>query len=254
MERTPLVVGNWKMAMSHKASVEAAAALKKLIKGEPTECEVVVCPSFPAIPEVAELLKNSKKIQVGAQNVHWEERGAWTGEVSVGQLKPFVSWCIIGHSERRQHFNESDEMVVQKMKLLLKHGINPIVCVGETAAERDGGQAVDKVTAQVHHLFRELNLTSLKQVVIAYEPIWAIGTGSSASPEDAAELMLLIRKIAGEYFGPEGAERLRLLYGGSVDADTAGSFTAEPGIDGVLVGGASVRPLQLAQIVTAVCS
>jgi len=254
MDRTPLVVGNWKMAMSHKAALEAAAALKKAIKTEPPAGEVVVCPSFPSLAAVAELLHNSKKIQVGAQNIHWEERGAWTGEVSVVQIKSFAKWCIIGHSERRQHFNETDGMVVQKMNLLLKHGLLPLVCVGETAAERESGHAIPKVTGQVQQIFSALTLTNMKQIVVAYEPIWAIGTGAPAAPADAAEIMLLIRKIAGEYFGPEGAERLRIIYGGSVEADTAGAFAAEPGIDGLLVGGASTRPLQLAEIVAAVCS
>ena len=248
MERVPLVVGNWKMELSHKGAVEAAAALKKLIKSE-AACEVVICPSFPSLAAVAEALQGAKRIQVGAQNIHWEERGAWTGEVSVVQIKPFASWCIVGHSERRENFGETDDMVCQKINLLLKHHVSAVVCIGETAAEREAGGAVRKITEQVHRIFKELTLTSLKHVVIAYEPIWAIGSGVMPEPAEAAEILLLLRKIAMDYFGTEGAERLRLLYGGSVTPETAEQFAAEPGIDGVLVGGASVRPLHLADII-----
>lgn len=249
MERLPLVVGNWKMEMSHKAAVDAAVGLKKLLKQESLHVEVVVCPSFPALAAVAEALGTSGKIRVGAQNVHWEEKGAWTGEVSVQGLKPFVDWCIVGHSERREHFGETDEQVLGKIKILLKHGVNAIVCVGETEEERAAGQATMKVTQQVRRIFSQLARTQLSHVVIAYEPIWAVGSGITPVPDEAAELMLLIRKVASEYFEADGAERLRILYGGSVTPETAASFAAEPGIDGMLVGGASVRPLRLVEII-----
>jgi triosephosphate isomerase len=136
MDRRSLIVGNWKMALSHKAAIEASATLKKLIKTETEGLDLVICPSFPSLAAVADTLKNSQKIQLGAQNVHWEEQGAWTGEVSVLQIKPFVSWCIIGHSERRGNFNETDETVVQKMNLLLKHSITPIICGGYFPSSR----------------------------------------------------------------------------------------------------------------------
>lgn len=240
------------MALSHKGAVEAAGALKKLIKSEAGACEIVVCPSFPSLAAVAETLKASNKIKVGAQNVHWEEKGAWTGEVSVLQLKPFVSWCIVGHSERREHFGETDEHVGQKMNLLLKHGITPIVCVGETRVEHQAGQAAAKVTQQVRQLFAALTVVTVHQIVLAYEPIWAISSNPLSkpdTPDDAAEMMLLIRKIAAEQFGQQAVGRLRIIYGGSVTADTAEQFAAEPGIDGVLVGGASVRPMELGEII-----
>lgn len=237
------------MELSHKATLEAAAALKKLIKNKAGHVDVVVCPSFPSLSAVAEIYKNSPDIQVGAQNMHWEERGAWTGEVSVLQIKPYVAWCIIGHSERRQNFGETDEHIVQKMKLLHKHNLTAVVCVGETAAERADGKALAKVTQQVRTFFSEVTVVSLNHLVIAYEPIWAIGTGHTPAPGEAAEIMLLIRKVAVEYFGPEGGQRLRVIYGGSVTPDTVEQFATEPGVDGVLVGGSSVRPLQLADII-----
>jgi triosephosphate isomerase len=249
MERISVVVANWKMALSHKGAVEAASALKNLLKSDAGVCDVVVCPSFPSLAAVAETLKTNTKIKVGAQNVHWEEKGSWTGEVSVLQVKPFVTWCIVGHSERRQHFGETDKQVVQKMNLLLKHGIIAIVCMGETAAEREAGQAVAVVTKQARAVLAALTLTSLRQVVLAYEPVWAIGSGVTPEPDEAAEIMLLVRKVAGEFFGADGAQRLRILYGGSVTSETAEQFAAEPGIDGVLVGGFSVRPMQLVDII-----
>lgn len=248
MERVPLVVANWKMELSHKAAVDAAVTLKRRLTGDRRSAQVVVCPSFPSLADVAAVLKSSE-IALGAQNVHWEERGAWTGEVSVLALKPFVRWCIVGHSERRENFGEQDETVVKKMLLLLKHNIVAVVCIGETADELAAGRAADKVSRQARQVFAALALAQLRQIVIAYEPIWAIGIGSVAQPAEAAEMMLLIRKLAVEQFGQEGAELLRTIYGGSVTAGTVEQFVAEPGIDGVLVGGSSVVPLQLVDII-----
>lgn len=248
------MVANWKMALSHKAALEAAGALKKMIKKD-NPVETVLCPSFPSLAAVAEVIKSSEKIQVGAQNVHWEEKGAWTGEVSVLQIKPFVRWCIVGHSERREYFGETNEHVITKMGLLLKHGITPVVCVGENRQDHQAGQATQVVAAQVRQLFAALTVITVHQIVLAYEPIWAISSDPLSEPDDpeqAAEIMLLIRKIAVELFGRETVERLRILYGGSVTEKTVEQFMIQPGIDGVLVGGASVRPLQLGDIIARV--
>jgi len=247
---TPLIVGNWKMELSYQASLEVTKALKKRFKST-NGVDIVLCPSFTTLAAVASEIGASTKLALGAQNVHWEEKGAFTGEVSISQLTPLVKWCIIGHSERRQLVRETDEQVNIKAQLLLKHGITPIVCIGETAAEHEAGQTIAKITAQAGSLLDSISRSSLTKLVIAYEPIWAIGTGVTPEPNSAASTMLLIRKLAAERFGHDTAERMRILYGGSVKGDNAASFFSEPGIDGALVGGASVSPLQFADIVEA---
>lgn len=246
---TPLIVANWKMELSHKAALEALTALKKLLKGVTLTTDVVICPSFPTLSEAATLVAGSKKLQLGAQNVHWEERGAWTGEVSVVQLNPFVTWCIVGHSERRALTQETDTDIHAKAALLLKHGITPIVCIGESQAERQQEQTVAKITHQLDVLMTGLNRIAMGKVVIAYEPLWAIGTGETPDPGTVTEVMLLVRKLIAERFESDVAQKVRLLYGGSVTSDNVASFVSEPGVDGALVGGASIRPMQLVEIV-----
>lgn len=248
MPKKSLVVGNWKMELSFKGSVQLAVSLKKEIRKLSLKGEVVVCPSFPALVSVSKELVDSV-LEIGAQNVHWEERGAWTGEVSVGQIKPFASWCIVGHSERRELVGETDEDVCRKVIVLLKYGIIPIVCIGETSQERETGQAMETVISQAKSVLDVVNPVALRRVVIAYEPRWAIGAGEPAQPDEAAEAMLLIRKLAVERFGHERAERLRIIYGGSVTPENIAPFVDEPGIDGVLVGGASVRAMQFIDII-----
>lgn len=240
------------MELSHKATTEVVGSLKKLLQDVTLSADVVICPSFPSLAAVAEELKNNQKIQVGAQNVHWEEKGPWTGEVSVVQVSPFATWCIVGHSERRSLVGETDEQVQQKVVLLQRHGITPIVCIGETAEERAQERTVEKITQQVSSLLSGLNRVAISKLVVAYEPIWAIGTGVTLDPNEAAESMLLVRKLVAERFDQEVAERLRVLYGGSVNADNVGTFMAEPGVDGVLVGGSSLRPLEFVNIIKAV--
>lgn len=248
MPKKSLVVGNWKMELSYKGSVQLGMALKKEIKKVSLEGEVVVCPSFPSLASVAQELAGTS-VQVGAQNVHWEERGAFTGAVSVGQIKPFASWCIVGHSEQRELTGESDEDVSRKVVVLLKYGIVPIICVGETSQERAGGRAMETIINQATSILDVVNPVALRRIVIAYEPRWAIGAGEPAQPDEAAEAMLLIRKLAVERFGHERAERLRIIYGGSVTPENITPFVDEPGIDGVLVGGVSVRPMKFLEIV-----
>jgi len=255
MDRKQVVVGNWKMQLSHKAAVEALLSIKKMLEDVTVNIDAVLCPSFTALPELKGLLEKGRKVQLGAQNVHWEERGAWTGEVAVSQLSPFVRWCIVGHSERRALTGETDEQVQRKARLLLTHGITPVVCLGETLEERQQEQTVARVTEQVMGLLAEMTRASLTKLVVAYEPIWAISANNPVAlpePAEVAGTMLLIRKLAAERFGSEAAERLRIIYGGSVNPDNVAAYVSEPGVDGVLPGSASVKPAQYVNIVKTV--
>lgn len=249
MKRRPLVIGNWKMELSAKAELELVRALKKHLAGQTLTAEVVVCPSFPSLAPVHEALARQTAISVGAQTVHWLEKGPWTGAVSVLHLSPYVQWCIVGHSEQRDLTGMSDDEVNQTTALLLRHGITPIVCLGETLEERQADQTVAKVTTQVEQLLQTVNRVALSKLVIAYEPIWAIGSGEMPEPADAAGTMLLVRKLVAQRFGQDVSERLRIVYGGSVKAATVAPFVAEPGVDGVLVGGASVHPGEFFDII-----
>ncbi len=249
MERRPVVIANWKMELSHKASTEAAIAIRKLLKDVKLTTDVVLCPSYPVLPAVKEAIHGSEKLQLGAQNVHWEEKGPWTGEVSVSQLESLVTWCIVGHSEQRALTGETDEIVQHKADVLLQHGITPIICIGETLAERQADQAREKLSLQMGVLLSKTTRVAISKFVVAYEPIWAIGTGETPAPADVAGSMLLLRKITAERFGNDVAERLRIVYGGSVTPKTIGTLMAEPGIDGALVGGASLHPLDFVEII-----
>jgi triosephosphate isomerase (TIM) len=251
MGKKKLVIGNWKMELSYKASVDTALGVVRQLKDANVQCDVVICPSFTVLVAVAEILSKDKRIKIGAQNVHWEERGAWTGEVGVNQIKPWAAWCVVGHSERRALTGETDEQVRMKTETLLQAGIRPIVCVGESDEEREEDRTVEKVTHQVSVVLNSLTRVGLSRLTIAYEPIWAIGSGVAPVPDDAAEILLLVRKLAAEKFGGEAANKLRLLYGGSVTGENAEGFLNEPGIDGVLVGGASTRPRELLKIIEA---
>lgn len=252
MERKALVVGNWKMQLSYKGELELARSLKNLLHGVVVTCDVVVCPSFPSLEAVIGVLKNSEKVVVGAQGIHWEEKGALTGQVSVLQVAPLVRWCIVGHSEQRTTYNLTDSEVQQQADLALKHGLTPLICMGETAEERAAEQTVAKVTGQVVSLLQKLTRMSFGKVVIAYEPIWAIGSGIQPDPNEVSAILLLIRKLINERFDRQASDRVRLLYGGSVTPQTTRAFVSEPGVDGVLVGGASTHPTQFIEIIKAV--
>ena len=254
IKRRPLVVGNWKMELSYRGEVEAVSSLVKQLKNENQEAEIVVCPSFVSLAGISDIVAKSEKVALGAQDVFWEEKGAYTGEVSVLQLRELVSWCIVGHSERRALALETDEQAVRKVAVLLKHGMSPIICVGETAQEREAGQTVAKLTQQIKVLLSEMPLSALSKIVVAYEPIWAIGTGVTPELSDISEAMLMIRKLALERYGREGAEKMRVIYGGSVNAKNVREIVSEPGVDGVLVGGASVRSMEFARIIREVIS
>ena len=255
MSRRPLFVANWKMSLSHKATLETLKAIKKLSKDVPDQVDVVIAPSFPSLAEVASFTSKADSLQVAAQNVHWEESGAWTGEVSVSQISPFVSHCIIGHSERRRLTGETDQQVAEKAALLVRHGITPVVCIGESWEERQAGTTVARVTEQAEALLAKLTRVGLAKVVVTYEPIWAISSNNPTAPPDPSEVaqnMLLIRKLAAGQFGNEAAERLRVIYGGSVTADNVREYVAEPGVDGALVGSASLKPTQFVSMINTI--
>jgi triosephosphate isomerase len=238
--RTPIIAGNWKM---HKTPEEAVAFVKELApKLAPfTTVERVVCPTFVALPGVRQALAGTE-IGVGAQNVYWEDLGAFTGEVSPPMLVGLVDYVIIGHSERRGYFGETDETVNRKIKAALAHGLKPIVCVGESLEQNRAGETMAFVGGQVRGAFDGLSADQMRQIVAAYEPIWAIGTGLTATREDANSIIRdSVRGVLAEVFGSAVAQAVRIQYGGSVKPDNMAEFMSQPDIDGALVGGASLQ-------------
>jgi len=214
-----------------------------------TRDEIVVCPPFLDLPAALEAAKGSN-VAIGAQNVHWKEEGAFTGETSVLHLAAFgVAHAIIGHSERRQYFGETDDSVNLRLKTALEAGFTPICCVGEVLEEREAGMTDDVLRRQCVRAFHAISAKKAAKLVVAYEPVWAIGTGKTATPELAAEAHAVIRREATEIFGEEFSAKLRILYGGSVKPDNASALMAQEEIDGALVGGASLDPKSFAAIV-----
>jgi triosephosphate isomerase len=213
--------------------------------------EVVVCPPFTALRSIQVLIEGDRlQYGLGAQDVHWEDKGAFTGEVSAGMLAALkCGYVIVGHSERRQLFGETDEMVSKKVRAVLGAGMAPILCVGETLEERDAGRTEDKVVGQIKAALAGVPTEQAGHAVIAYEPIWAIGTGRNADPGDAGEVITLIRRTVASVATPEAADGMRIQYGGSVKAGNIREFMAHPEIDGALVGGASLDPEEFALIV-----
>ena len=244
--RVPVIAGNWKMYRTAREAAEAIRALRALV-ADVTEVEVVVCPPFPALPAAVEAARGSR-IRVGAQDCHWEKEGAFTGEVSVPMLADLgCSHVIVGHSERRQFFGETDATVDRKIDAVLAHGLSCIACLGETLQEREQGKTLAILERQLRGGFaRHLGSPRL---VIAYEPVWAIGTGKTASPAQAQEAHAFLRQLVGQMAGPEVAARIRILYGGSVKPDNIGSLMAQADVDGGLVGGASLDPSSFAKII-----
>lgn len=236
--RIIMAAGNWKMNKTPKEAVEFVSELKKVAAG--AETEVVVGVPFVCIPGVVEAA--SSNIKVAAQNVHWEASGAYTGEVSCGMLKELgVDYVIIGHSERREYFGETDEMINKKAKAILASGMTPIICCGETLTQREQGVTAEHVRYQVKIALLGLSAEEVSGLVIAYEPIWAIGTGKTATDEQAEEVCAIIRQLITELYGKDVSEKTRILYGGSVNAQNAKSLFSMPNIDGGLVGGASLK-------------
>jgi len=237
--RIPIIAGNWKM---HKTIAEATALVREMRRElqEIEGVEKVLCPPFTALSAVAELIRPTK-IKLGAQDMHWEEQGAYTGAISPLMLKELCQYVIIGHSERRQYFAETDDGVNRKVKAALKHGLTPIICVGENLAQNEAGQTEAVVSAQVRAALRDLTAEQVKGLVIAYEPIWAIGTGKAATGAGAnAVIGLVVRGTVASMFGESTAQALRIQYGGSVSPENIAEFMTQPEIDGALVGGASL--------------
>jgi triosephosphate isomerase len=251
-ERKPLMAGNWKMNHTHLEAIQVVQKLGfRLDDKDYDRVDVVVCPAFTALRSVQTTIDGDRlKIGLGAQNCHWENSGAWTGEVSPTMLaKLNVSYVIVGHSERRELLGETDEMVAKKVRAVLGAGMTPIVCVGETLEEREQGTTDDKVRRQVEAALNGLSSDDAQRCVIAYEPIWAIGTGHNASPEDANTTIHVIREHIRVGLADAVADTIRILYGGSMKPGNAADLMAQPEIDGGLVGGASLDPDEFARVV-----
>jgi len=237
----------------NKSSTEALQLVEDLLPRitEYSAVERVVCPPFVALPAIAERLKG-EDVFVGAQNVHWEDAGAYTGEISPTMLRGLCTFVIIGHSERRAYFGETDETVNLRLRAALRHDLRPIVCVGETLEQRQAGETATVVREQVTKGLADISAEAIQRVIVAYEPIWAIGTGVAATAQDAnATIADSIRPVVQEMFGEHIARSMRVLYGGSVKPDNAADFFDQADIDGALVGGASLRAEDFAGIVTA---
>ena len=247
--RTPLVAGNWKMNKTVAEARDLVSTMSAKLDAV-ADVEKVLCPPFLAIPALAEMLKGSG-IGLGAQNLHWEEKGAFTGELAPNMVKEFCQYVIIGHSERRTYFGETDESVNRKLHAALKAGLTPIVCVGETLEQYEAGSTSDVVRRQIK--VGLAGVESPAKIVVAYEPIWAIGTGKASSGENANQVhQQVIRPALSELFGSQNADAIRILYGGSVTAANAGEFFAYTDIDGALVGGASLKPDEFVAITKAI--
>ena len=247
--RTTLIAGNWKMNNDREAAKALAAELVEALPEVPAGVEVLVCPPTIDLCCVAHKLEGSA-IALGAQNCYWEASGAYTGETSVPMLKSAgCTYCIIGHSERRDYFHESDEDQNKKARALVAGGIVPVFCCGEPLEVREAGTYVEHVVAQVKAGLEGLELTSADQLVVAYEPIWAIGTGMTATADDAQEVCHAVREALVELFGAEMADGIRVLYGGSAKPGNIAELVAKPDVDGALVGGASLKAADFSEMV-----
>lgn len=247
--RTPLLAGNWKM---YKTPAETTAFFEKFLPlvANATQVDAAICPPFVNIAAAVQAVAGSR-VTIGGQNCYWSNKeGAFTGEVNAPMLKAAgCTWVIIGHSERRQYFGETDETVLKRTIAAIETGVKPIVCVGELLEERESGKTNDVLKKQVEGGLATLTAEQFAQVTIAYEPVWAIGTGKVATPEIAEDAHKVIRDLIAAKFGKEAADAVRILYGGSVKPDNVKGLMAQPDIDGALVGGASLKPEDFAGIV-----
>jgi triosephosphate isomerase len=251
-DRFPLISGNWKMHNNHFEAIQTVQKLSyALTKDDYEEVDVSVHPPFTDIRSVQTVLEADKiDVRLGAQNCHWESKGAFTGEVSAAMLSKLnVAYVIVGHSERRELFGETDEEVNKKVGAVLSNEMTPIMCCGETLTEREAGEAETKVNRQVKEGLAGVAKTAVTQLVIAYEPIWAIGTGETATAADAQKMCEHIRSVVSDTFGADAAEGVRIQYGGSVKPTNAAELMSQPDIDGALVGGASLEPDDFSRIV-----
>jgi len=245
--RIPIIAGNWKMNKTIEEAIKLVREIKNNLRDD---VETVVCVPFTSLYEVKKEIAGTS-LKLGAQNMHWEDSGAFTGEISPIMLKEIgVDYVIIGHSERRQYFGETDETVNKKIKSAIKHNITPIVCVGETLEQREANIEKEIVKSQVLKAFSGIEGINIENMVIAYEPVWAIGTGKTASKEDANDMIAFIRNIIMEEYGRETADRVRIQYGGSVNSGNITEIMNQSDIDGALVGGASLKPEEFVKLMS----
>jgi triosephosphate isomerase len=251
--RRKIIAANWKMNMTIN---EAESFLETFLMevGDEKRLDIVIVPPFTALPKVSERLGSVQTVKLGAQNMHWEKPGAFTGEISAHMLRElFVRYVVVGHSERRTYFGETDTIVNKKTKAALAATMTPIVCIGETLAERDANEVETVLDSQLRGSLADLTPAQLEDVVLAYEPVWAIGTGRTATPQQAQDAHAFIRKVLGEMSDAATAGKIRIQYGGSVKPANTAELMKQPDIDGALVGGASLDPRAFAEIVQASC-
>ncbi len=247
-KRKPIIAGNWKMNKTTAEARDLAAKLIPLVAGA-KDREIVLAPAFTALQTVSDTIKGTN-MALSAQDLFWEDKGAFTGEISADMLLDLgCKYVIIGHSERRQYFGESDETVNKKIRQALNKGLLPIVCVGELLSEREAGKAHDVIDRQVTGALKGVTAAEMTKIVVAYEPVWAIGTGKTATPDQANEIHAFIRQKVKSLYGAEVADGLRIQYGGSVTPENVSALMAKPDIDGALVGGASLKPESFAGLV-----
>lgn len=252
MSRKPIIAANWKMNIGPAEGVNFVKSFLPLIEDVKGACDIVIVPPFVTIPAVSDTLDSSTAVGLGAQNVSQYNNGAYTGEISTVMLKElFVGYVVLGHSERRQLFGETDEIINLKLKKALADNLKPLFCIGETLEERDGGKLEEVLERQVVKGMDGLSNEEAVTTVIAYEPVWAIGTGRTASAEQAQEAHAFVRSVLAKKFGQETADKIRIQYGGSVKPENTAELMGQPDIDGALVGGASLDPASFAKIVLA---
>ncbi|MCK5259518.1 MAG: triose-phosphate isomerase [Candidatus Omnitrophica bacterium] len=251
--RKPIIAGNWKLNNTSQEAIELVTLLKRGLSNI-TDVDIVVCPVATALTDVKDILSESN-IGLGAQNVYWEDSGAFTGEISAPLLKDIgVQYVIIGHSERRQYFGETDEMVNKRIKAALAQSLTPIVCVGEVLQEREDDKTFDVIQRQCEGAFSGLTAEEMEKLVVAYEPVWAIGTGKTATPDQAQEVHQFIRGLLAKLYDENIAQTIRIQYGGSVKPENSAELMSQPDIDGALVGGASLKAEPFIGIIKNSCS
>ncbi len=239
--RRKILAGNWKMNLDHVAGAALAREIRGRVESAPPACDVVLIPPFTTLPAVAEAVRGSS-VKTGAQDLYFEDEGAYTGEISGAMLRSLgCAYALVGHSERRHVIGETDAVIARKLRAALRAGLAPILCVGELLAEREELTAIEVVTRQVRDACEGLAAEEFARVVVAYEPVWAIGTGKTATPQDASEMHGVIRIVVRELFGTAASENLPVLYGGSAKPENAPVLLAEPEVDGLLIGGASLK-------------
>ncbi len=247
--KRPLIAGNWKMFKTIPEAINLVNIIKAGVH-KVTDCQIVVCPPFTALAAISEQIQDTK-IDLGAQDMYFETEGAFTGEISPLMLKDVrCRYVILGHSERRQIFKETDELINKKVMAALKYNLVPIVCIGETLEEREARHAFEVVKLQFDRSLKNLTQDETERVVIAYEPVWAIGTGKTATPEQAEQMHSYIRRLLNEQYGEAVGQKIQIIYGGSVKPDNIAQLIAKPNLDGALVGGASIKAESFIQIVT----